>query len=52
MDLPSNDTNTPPMSWDRPQDYCIPEDIPDATYLLAAVWQMADRAAGARPAIP
>ncbi len=44
-DLPANSPNSPPHSWDHPEGYCVPEDIPDETYLLAAVWQMADRAA-------
>jgi len=43
--LPSNPPNTPPHSWGHPETYCIGEDIPDDTGLLAAVWQMADRAA-------
>ena len=42
-DLPANSPNTPPLFWDRPELYCVPEDIPDETYLAAAVWQMADR---------
>jgi hypothetical protein len=45
-DLPSNPPNTPPQAWSLPEAYCVPEDIPDETYLLAAVWQMADRVAG------
>jgi hypothetical protein len=44
-DLPANTPNTAPASWEHPANYCVPEDIPDADYLLAAVWQMADRAA-------
>jgi hypothetical protein len=44
-DLPANTPNTPPASWEHPASYCVPEDIPDPDYLLAAVWQMADRAA-------
>jgi hypothetical protein len=44
-DLPSNPPNTPPQDWSLPEGYCVPEDIPDETYLLAAVWQMADRVA-------
>ena len=51
-DLPANTANTPPASWDRPETYCVPEDIPDETYLLAAVWQMADRAFAARSTPP
>ena len=47
-DLPANRPNQPPASWDHPQAYCVPEDIPDETYLLAAVWQMADRVAAER----
>jgi hypothetical protein len=43
-DLPANAANTAPVFWEHPQSYCVPEDIPDETYLLAAVWQMADRA--------
>ena len=43
--LPSNPPNTPAPSWAQPETYCIGEDIPDATGILAAVWQMADRAA-------
>lgn len=43
--LPSNPPNTPPPSWAHPETYCISEDIPDGTGLLAAVWQMADREA-------
>jgi hypothetical protein len=49
-DLPRNPANTPPASWEHPETYCVPEDIPDPTYLLAAVWQMADRAHAARGA--
>ena len=47
-DLPANPANSPPISWDHPDAYCVPEDIPDETYLLAAVWQMADRVAAGR----
>ncbi len=47
-DLPANPPNLPPHSWDHPEAYCVPEDIPDETYLLAAVWQMADRAEAGR----
>jgi hypothetical protein len=43
-DLPDLAPGTPPVSWAHPESYCMPEDIPDQTYLLAAVWQMADRA--------
>jgi hypothetical protein len=46
-DLPDVPANTQPAHWDRPDTYCVPEDIADPTYLLAAVWQMADRAATA-----
>jgi hypothetical protein len=51
-DLPAVPYNTPPPAWDRPQDYCVPEDVPDATYQLAAIWQMADRAQAATPGRP
>jgi hypothetical protein len=47
-DLPAIPANTQPSRWDRPETYCVPEDIPDPTYLLAAVWQMADRASTSR----
>jgi hypothetical protein len=45
-DLPNRVPNTPPADWGRVDFYCVPEDIPKATYQLAAVWQMADRAQG------
>jgi hypothetical protein len=45
-DLPANAPNTPPADWADVAAYAIPEDIPDATYQLAAIWQMADRAQG------
>jgi hypothetical protein len=45
-DLPNRVPNTPPADWGRVHSYCVPEDIPKATYQLAAVWQMADRAQG------
>ena len=45
-DLPNRVPNTPPSDWGRVDSYCVPEDIPKATYQLAAVWQMADRVQG------
>ena len=45
-DLPANSPNTPPPDWTDVAAYAIPEDVRDATYQLAAVWQMADRAYG------
>jgi hypothetical protein len=45
-DLPNRVPNTPPADWGRVVSYCVPEDIAKATYQLAAVWQMADRAQG------
>ena len=45
-DLPNRAPNTPPTDWGRVDTYCVPEDIPKATYQLAAVWQMADRVQG------
>ncbi|MGA9349589.1 MAG: hypothetical protein WBW48_12420, partial [Anaerolineae bacterium] len=45
-DLPNRVPNTPPADWGRVDSYCVPEDIPEATYQLAAVWRMADRAQG------
>ena len=45
-DLLNRVPNTPPAEWEHAASYCVPEDIPAATYQLAAVWQMADRAQG------
>jgi hypothetical protein len=45
-DLPNRVPNAPPADWGRVDSYCVPEDIPKATYQLAAVWQMADWAQG------
>jgi hypothetical protein len=42
-DLPDMQPNTAPEDWADTSAYCIQEDIPDAVYQLAAVWQMADR---------
>ncbi|KAA0003384.1 MAG: hypothetical protein FE048_01625 [Thermoplasmata archaeon] len=41
-DLPDNIPNIPPSNWSD-YNYCIPEDIPDSIYQLAAIWEMADR---------
>jgi hypothetical protein len=41
-DLPNNKPNTPPANWSWP-DYCMPEDIPDNLYQMAAILEMADR---------
>ena len=41
-DLPNNVANTAPENW-RIHNYCMPEDIPDNLYQLAAIWEMADR---------
>jgi len=45
-DLPNRVPNTPPADWEYVESYCVPEDISDGIYQLAAVWQMADRAQG------
>ncbi len=44
--LPDNAPNTSPADWAASAAYAMPEDVPDAKYQLAAVWQMADRAQG------
>ena len=41
-DLPSNRHNIPPDNW-LIYNYCIPEDIPDRIYQLAAILEMSDR---------
>ena len=45
-DLPNRVPNTPPADWEYVESYCVPEDISDGIYQLAAVWQMADRVQG------
>ncbi len=45
-DLPHRVPNRAPEDWGRVDTYCAPKDIYKATYQLAAVWQMADRAQG------
>ncbi len=42
-DLPQNVPNTPPVDWNAPAAYTVPEDIGLETLFAAAVWQMADR---------
>lgn len=43
-DLPNPSPNTPPPDWTNVALYCMPEDITDGLYQMAAVLQMADRA--------
>jgi len=45
-DLPNRVPNTPPADWGQWDLYCVPKDVFKATYQLAAVRQMADRAQG------
>jgi hypothetical protein len=45
-DLPNRVPNSAPADWGLADLYCVPEDIYKATYQLAAVRQMADRAQG------
>ena len=51
-DLPNNLPNAAPGDWGRLTDYCVPDDIINNTYQLAAVWQMADRAQGHTLPVP
>ncbi|MBU1683523.1 hypothetical protein KJ742_06305, partial [Patescibacteria group bacterium] len=43
LDIPNLPPNTAPDSWEDADSYCIPEDIDDEIYSIAAVHQMADR---------
>jgi hypothetical protein len=43
LPLPSLPANTAPANWENVKSYCMPENIEDEIYQIAAVHQMADR---------